>query len=63
MTNGVFNGNVINLGTVNPQWHIAGVGDFLGNSQSDLLWENGTTTARAIWILSNGSFNQAIALP
>jgi hypothetical protein len=63
MTNGVFNGNVINLGTVSTQWHIAGVGDFLGNGQSDLMWENTTTTTRAIWLLNpDGTINQVLSV-
>ncbi len=61
MIDGVFQ-SMINLGVVDLSWHIAGVGDFLGNGQSDLLWENTTTGARAIWILNNGSFVSSINL-
>jgi hypothetical protein len=54
---------VINLGTVSTQWHIAGVGDFLGNGQSDLMWENTTTTTRAIWLLNpDGTINQVLSV-
>src|SRR5260221_898505 len=61
MNNGAFTGNTIGLGTVDPSWHIAGVGDF-GNGQSDLVWENTVTGARAIWVMSNGVFQSSVSL-
>jgi hypothetical protein len=61
MNNGTFTGNIIGLGTVDPSWHIAGVGDF-GNGQSDLVWENTVTGARAIWLMSNGVFQSSMSL-
>jgi hypothetical protein len=42
-----------NLLTVGTSWHIAGVGDFLGNGQSDLVWEN-TDGEHLIWIMDAG---------
>ena len=33
----------ITLPTIPTQWHIAGVGDFLGTGQADLVWEDTTT--------------------
>jgi hypothetical protein len=39
------------------------VGDFLGNGQSDLVWENIVTAEHAIWILNNGVFQYVIKLP
>jgi hypothetical protein len=53
----------INLPTVAPNWHIAGVGDFLGNGQSDLVWEDMATGKHTIWILKNGVFQYSISLP
>ena len=50
-------------GTINPSWHIAAVGDFLGNGQSDLVWENTTTGQRAIWLMKNGVHSSSISLP
>ncbi|MBV8969390.1 MAG: VCBS repeat-containing protein [Verrucomicrobia bacterium] len=42
-----------NLPTVDPSWHIAGVGDFIGNGQSDLVWES-TNGDHLIWIMNAG---------
>jgi hypothetical protein len=50
------------LPNVPTDWHIAGVGDFLGNGQSDLVWEN-TNGQHLIWILVNGVPQYAINLP
>jgi hypothetical protein len=61
LKSGVYS-SAINLPTVSPTWHIAGVGDFLGNGQSDLVWEK-VTGGHAIWILNNGVFQYAINLP
>jgi hypothetical protein len=47
---------------VAPAWHIAGVGDFLGNGQSDLVWENTATGQHAIWILKDGVFQNSTSL-
>ena len=60
--NGVPTGNTIDLGTVDPSWHIGGVGDFLGNGQSDLVFER-TDGEHMIWILNNGTFQSTITLP
>jgi hypothetical protein len=51
------------LGTVDPSWHIVGVGDFLGNGQADLVWENSVTGEHGIWLLQNGALRQIIQLP
>jgi hypothetical protein len=50
------------LPNVPIDWHIAGVGDFLGNGQPDLVWEN-TNGQHLIWILVNGVPQYAINLP
>jgi hypothetical protein len=62
MNNGAFVSSS-SLGTIDPSWHIAGVGDFLGNGQSDLVWENTSTGNHAIWILNDGAFAYSIVLP
>jgi hypothetical protein len=51
------------LPSVSTDWHIAGVGDFLGNGQSDLVWENTSTGQRTIWILANGFLQNTVDLP
>jgi kumamolisin len=61
LKNGIYSSS-INLPTVSPTWHIAGVGDFLGNGQSDLVWED-TASNHAIWILKNGVYQNSISLP
>jgi hypothetical protein len=53
----------IELPAVSAGWHIAGVGDFLGNGQSDLVWENTVTGEHVIWILNNGILQYGIELP
>jgi hypothetical protein len=51
----------LNLPTVGLNWHIAGVGDFLGNGQSDLVWEN-SDGKHLIWIMSAGAPQYALNL-
>jgi hypothetical protein len=50
-----------NLPTVPTNWHIAGVGDFLGNGQPDLVWEN-TNGDHLIWIMNAGVPQYALNL-
>ncbi|MBV9274756.1 MAG: VCBS repeat-containing protein, partial [Verrucomicrobia bacterium] len=50
------------LAKVAPSWHVAGVGDFLGNGQSDLVWEN-SNGQHVIWIMSSGVPQYTIRLP
>jgi kumamolisin len=50
------------LGTVDPSWHIAGAGDFLGNGQSDLVWER-DDGEHLIWILVSGIPQYSLSLP
>jgi hypothetical protein len=61
LKNGVYS-STINLQTANPIWRIAGVGDFLGNGQSDLVWEK-VNGEHDIWILNKGVFQYEIDLP
>jgi hypothetical protein len=51
------------LPTVDPQWHIACVGDFNGDGNDDLVLENTSTGQRAIWFLKNGAVSSATYLP
>jgi FG-GAP repeat len=51
------------LPTIAPVWHIAGVGDFLGNGQSGLVWQNTTTGQCVIWFLANGTMQSSRYLP
>jgi hypothetical protein len=54
---------VINLPTVAVQWNIAGAGDFNGDGNADLVWENTSTGQRAIWFLKNGVLSSTLSLP
>jgi hypothetical protein len=62
LKNGTYQSNAY-LASVDPSWHIVGVGDFLGKGQSDLAWENTSTGAHAIWILDGGVYAYSILLP
>jgi hypothetical protein len=61
MQNGVPIGST-SLGTIDPSWHIAAVGDFLGNGQSDLVWER-NNGQHLIWIMADGIAQYSIGLP
>ncbi len=39
-----------------PEWHIAGTGDFNGDGQTDLLWENTVTGQRYMWLMNGTSY-------
>jgi hypothetical protein len=62
MNNGVST-SAIDLPAVDPSWHIAGAGNFIGTGKADLVWENNVTGQRLIWVLNNGQPTSAIALP
>jgi Fibronectin type III domain len=54
--------SISNLPSVSAAWHIAGVGDLLGNGQSDLVLENTTRGSREIWVMNNGGIVSTISL-
>jgi hypothetical protein len=54
--------SISNLPSISADWHIAGVGDLLGNGQSDLVLENANGQLVA-WILEKGIFKYTINLP
>jgi hypothetical protein len=57
------NPSTISLGNVAPQWQIAGLGDFKGNGNADLVWQNTSTGQRAIWFFVDGVRSSALNLP
>ena len=44
-------------------WHIAGTGDFNGDGNTDLVFENAATGQRSIWLLKNGTRVGIVPLP
>src|SRR6202047_5394805 len=54
--------SISNLPSVSAAWHIAGVGDLLGNGQSDLVLEN-TNGQLIAWMLEKGIIKYTISLP
>ena len=54
--------SILNLPTISVDWHIAAVGDLLGNGQSDLVLENNNGQLIA-WVLEKGIFKYSISLP
>src|SRR6202022_3127554 len=56
-------GHVIaNPGSVPSSWHIAGTGDFDGNSHSDILWQNDNGSV-AIWDNSQAAGGHVVVGP
>jgi hypothetical protein len=51
-----------NLGSYNPAWQFAGIGDFDGDGTSDVLWRNPTTGSVDEWRMANGQWQQSIDL-
>jgi len=54
--------SISNLPSISAAWHIAGVGDLLGNGQSNLVLEN-TNGQLIAWVLEKGIFKYTINLP
>jgi hypothetical protein len=51
------------VATVPVEWSIAGVGDFNGDAQPDLVWQNLTTGERSIWLMNGAAYSSAVILP
>jgi hypothetical protein len=49
------------LGLVPANWHIAGTGDFNGDSKSDILWRN-DAGAVAVWDMDDGTLLRSNSL-
>ena len=52
----------IDIGSHGAAWPISGVGDFNGDSDSDILWRNPTTGQVDQWQIKNGSWSKSIDL-
>lgn len=44
--------SIVNLGYVDANWQIAGIGDFNNDNQIDILWQNTVTGQRALWLMN-----------
>jgi hypothetical protein len=42
---------------------MAGTGDFNGDGETDILWQNTVTGERAIWVMSGPNLVTAVMLP
>jgi hypothetical protein len=60
--NGAITG-AFGLGTMGLEWKIVGAGDFDSDQKEDILWENLSTGARAIWLMNGvGGVKAAVGL-
>jgi murein DD-endopeptidase MepM/ murein hydrolase activator NlpD len=50
-----YTGDTTFPGNVGPDWKIAGIGDFNGDTKSDIFWRNSNTGDNVIWNMNNGS--------
>jgi hypothetical protein len=50
------------IGNAPVAWHIAGAGDFNGDGQTDVLWENTITGERGMWLMTGTSFSSWASL-
>ena len=55
-------GNFVNI-TPGAGFKVAGVGDFNGDGQSDLVFQNQTTHQVAIWFMNGATFLSGVLLP
>src|SRR5207249_693501 len=48
--------------TVGTLWSIVGSGDFNGDGQTDILWQNSGTGERVIWLMNGTSLSSTVSL-
>jgi hypothetical protein len=52
----------VSLGVVTSDWDVAGTGDYNGDGQTDIVWENTTTGVRGLWLMNGTAFASWINL-
>lgn len=52
----------VNIGSHGTSWPVAGIGDFNGDHDSDVLWRNPSTGQVDQWQIKNGHWSQSIDL-
>jgi trimeric autotransporter adhesin len=59
MTGPTWNGNYTDISPTlsDPDWTLAGVGDFNGDHNPDLIWRNITTGRTTIWYMNGATWN------
>lgn len=51
------------LGTVPPEWDVAGYGDFNRDGSDDILWRNSLTGENVVWVMDSEAIRAALVLP
>jgi hypothetical protein len=54
--------SAVDLGNLPVAWHIAGTGDYNGDGQPDLIWENTATGDRYVWLMNGATFSSSVNL-
>ena len=47
--------SAVDLGVVSTQWQVVGVGDYNGDGEASILWENTQTNQLGLWLSTPGS--------
>jgi hypothetical protein len=60
--NGTTISSSVFLGVLPVEWRVATTGDFNGDGQSDLVWENTATGERYVWLMNGTNFGSSVFL-
>jgi hypothetical protein len=52
----------ISLGVIPTAWQIAGTGDFNGDGQPDILWQNTVTGERGVYLMNGAAVTGWVSL-